>query len=282
MNAILYKLKQLLKCKQSYYHNCLSNNGHFSLIKVENSINYICDPVYDVMQKSVVEKCQKIQIKSITSWNIQELFWHCYNGEKINNILNYILSSQSDIICIQEAFEIPTLDAIIFNESIKCKYPYFLTGSLANRFIIGENSGLIVLSKYPIIFKQFTPFRKTSWPDAFASKGALYFSIGGLNFVNTHLQSDNNIIACIQLNNILSDSLFTDKTFLIGDLNLKFPQIFTSTSVNNTKITHKDTNEILDHIINTTRDINFTVEVDDFNINQYSDHYPLIAFLIKY
>ena len=229
MNAILYKLKQLLKCKQSYYHNCLSNNGPFSLIKVENSINYICDPVYDVMQKSVVEKCQKIQINSITSWNIQELFWHCYNGEKINNILNYILSSQSDIICIQEAFEIPTLDAIIFNESIKCKYPYFLTGSLANRFIIGENSGLIVL-----------------------------------------------------LNRILSDSLFTDKTFLIGDLNLKFPQIFTSTSVNNTKITHKDTNEILDHIINTTRDIDFTVEVDDFNINQYSDHYPLIAFLIKY
>jgi len=274
MSALLYKFKQLLKCKQSYYHNCLSSNGPFSLYKVQNTINYICDPVYDIKQRRLLNT--GIEINSVTSWNIQELFWHCYKGEKINKILNYILSSESCVICIQEAFEIPTLDAIIFNEDIKSKYPYFLTGSLANRFIIGENSGLLVLSKHPIIFKQFTPFYKTTWPDGFASKGALYFSTGGLNFINTHLQSDDNVIACLQLKQILSENPFFDSTFLIGDLNLECPQIFTNTFINNTQITHKDTKTILDHIININQDIDFTVCVDN-NIIQCSDHYPLVA-----
>jgi len=274
MHAVLYKFKQLLKCKQSYYHNCLSSNGPFSLYKVQSTINYICDPVYDIKQRKLLNT--GIEINSVTSWNIQELFWHCYKGEKINKILNYILSSESCVICIQEAFEIPTLDAIIFNEDIKSKYPYFLTGSLANRFIIGENSGLLVLSKHPIIFKQFTPFHKTTWPDGFASKGALYFSTGGLNFINTHLQSDDSAIAYLQLKQILSENPFLDNTFLIGDLNLECPQIFTNTFINNTQITHKDTKTILDHIININQDIDFTVCVDN-NIIQCSDHYPLVA-----
>ena len=113
------------------------------MYKIPNTINYICDPIYDISQIRLLKFKKESKIKSITSWNIQELFWHSYKGEKINNILNYILSSKSDVICIQEAFEIPTLDAIIFNKEIKKKFPYFLTGSLANRFIVGENSGLI-------------------------------------------------------------------------------------------------------------------------------------------
>ena len=278
MSALLYKLKQLWKCNQSYYHNCLSSNGPFSLYKEESTVNYLCDPVYDIKQKGLLNT--DIEINSITSWNIQELFWYCYKGEKINQILIYILSSESCVICIQEAFEISTLDAIIFNEDIKSKYPYFLTGSLANRFIIGENSGLLVLSKHPIIFKQFTPFHKTRWPDGFASKGALYFSTGGLNFINTHLQSDDSAVACLQLKQILSENPFLDSTFLIGDLNLEYPQLFTNTLINNTQITHKDTKTILDHIININRDIDFTVCVDNNNL-RCSDHYPLVAS-IKY
>jgi len=279
MDAILYKIKQLLKCKQCYYHTCLSSNGPFSLYKIPNTINYICDPIYNISQIRLLKFKKKSKIKSITSWNIQELFWHSYKGEKINNILNYILLSKSDVICIQEAFEIPTLDAIIFNKKIKKKFPYFLTGSLANRFIVGENSGLLVLSKNPIIFKQFTPFHKTTWPDGFASKGALYFSIGDINFINTHLQSDNGTIAYLQLKHILTENPFMNKTFLIGDLNIEFPQLFTNTLINNTTPTHKDTKKILDHIINITNDIHFNVNVDTWDITHYSDHYPLIALI---
>ena len=95
MDAILYKIKQLLKCKQCYYHTCLSSNGPFSLYKIPNTINYICDPIYNISQIRLLKFKKKSKIKSITSWNIQELFWHCYKGEKINKILNYILSSKS-------------------------------------------------------------------------------------------------------------------------------------------------------------------------------------------
>jgi endonuclease/exonuclease/phosphatase family metal-dependent hydrolase len=278
MNAVLYKLKQLLKCNQSYYHNCLSSNGLFSLYKVPHTLDYKCDPIYDIIQKSICNDYQKPVVKSITSWNIQELFWHCYERDKLANIISYIKQSTSDVVCLQEAFEISTIDAIVYDTEIKDKYPYFLSGSLANRFIVGENSGLLVLSRYPIIFKQFTPFHKTSFPDGFASKGALYFSTGGVNIITTHLQSENNAIACMQLNKILSNNPFTNRAFLIGDLNLEFPQVFTNTSINNKRITCEN-GQILDHIINLSHDIDFDVEVDYFDITQYSDHYPLIARL---
>lgn len=280
MLAVLYKFKQLIKCNQSYYHNCLSSNGLFSLYKIPNTLNYICDPIYDTTQKSVCKSFKTPSINKITSWNIQQLFWHCYKRDKVSNIVKYIIRSQSDIICLQEVFEISTIDALVFNHEIKNKYPFFLTGSLANRFIVGENSGLLVLSKYPITFKQFTPFHKTTLPDGFASKGALFFSIGDTNFITTHLQSDDYAVACLQLNKILSNKVFDSKTFLIGDLNLEYPHIFTNTSVNNKHITC-DNGQILDHIINLTHDIDFDVEVDYFDITQYSDHYPLVATLVK-
>ena len=46
-----------------------------------------------------------------------------------------------------------------------------------------------------------------------------------------------------------AENPFINKTFLIGDLNIEFPQLFTNTLINNTTPTHKDTNKILDHII---------------------------------
>ena len=35
------------------------------------------------------------------------------------------------------------------------KYPYFLSGDMKNKYIIGENSGLFVLSQFPIQFIDF-------------------------------------------------------------------------------------------------------------------------------
>ena len=63
------------------------------------------------------------KIKKILSWNIQELFWYS-NSAKLNNILEYIKKSDCDVICLQEVFEISSLERILYNKEILKKYPF--------------------------------------------------------------------------------------------------------------------------------------------------------------
>ena len=272
MFAVQYKIQQLLLCQQTFNHRCLSNRGPFILTNHNNI--YKCDPVFDKIQR--VMKTNKIQ--SVMSWNIQQLFWHCYEGGKICNIIKYLIQNDYDVICLQEVFELSTINGIISNIDIQSKYPHFLTGTMYNSFLIGENSGLLILSKYPIIFEQFVPFHKTAWPDSMASKGALYFSICNTHFITTHLQSGDEAIAYKQLKYILQKSPFTDKTILLGDLNVENPYDITQTICNNSKYTH-NSKCILDHIINLHNDIKLSIHIDYFEMKQCTDHYPIIAEL---
>jgi endonuclease/exonuclease/phosphatase family metal-dependent hydrolase len=273
MLALLYKIQQLLSCQQTCYHYCLSNHGPFIITNGKNI--YKCGPIFDKIQRHI----GVVKIKTVMSWNIQELFWHCYGGNKISNIIKYLISaSKCDVICLQEVFELSAINSIIDNRHIQKNFPFFLTGTMRNSFLVGENSGLLILSKYPIKFKQFVPFHKSAWPDILASKGALYFSVGNTNFITTHLQSGNYGIASEQLHNILNQTPFLSKTILLGDLNIENHQSITNTFRNNTNYTH-ESKQVLDHVISINNDIKLDVNIDYFEMNRCSDHYPIIANL---
>lgn len=279
MNAILYKFGQLMRCKQIYTSCCDSSNGLISLQRCSDSrISFLSDLVYDTYQKSLLFGKKFPSINKICTWNIQELWWHSYLGHKIENIINYISNSTSDVLCLQEVFESDLRNLIVYHPKIVKKFPYFLTGDLYNKFLIGENSGLLVLSSQPIIFRQFTPFRNTTLPDTFASKGALYFTIGEINFITTHLQSGAIDIALKQLQFILHESPFTSKVIVLGDLNTPNPFPYLKLSRNNRQHTH-DSGRTLDHIIPLFADITMKLDVDYINLKNTSDHYPVIATL---
>ena len=280
MYAIKYKLKQLMRCKQVWQSCCDSSNGNISLHSILNSCNMVPHAIYDTYQIQLTKKTSKKSIKSICNWNVQELWWHSYHKRKIKNIIDHISKSKFDVFCLQEVFETDVLTAILNNKAIREQYPYYLTGNLCNRFIFGESSGLLVLSSQPIVFKQFTPFYRTACPDTLASKGALYFTIGEINFITTHLQSANIPLALHQLKAIIKNSPFSRKTILLGDLNISDPFTFLSIPRNNVQHTH-DSGRTLDHIIPITSDIKLdSIVVDYINLKNTSDHWPIFANII--
>ena len=139
-----------------------------------------------IEQNSLINNCyynnQNKIPKSIISWNIQELFLYS-NTKKINNILNYLDSFDADVICLQEAFEDKTKEFIILY--LKKKYPYHLLGYQVKKYVVGEDSGLLVLSKYPINFIDEIKLKNLIFPDCLANKTVLFFEVGYLFCNNT-------------------------------------------------------------------------------------------------
>ena len=272
--AYLHKIRQLLKCKQNFSSSCNSSLG--KIILKNNSGNFVPNEIYDKYQQIFFKPPKPI--KKITTWNVQELWWHWRGYSKIDNIISYISQCDSDVICLQEVFEPRSLWKLTNHHAILNKYPHFLTGNMYNQFLVGENSGMVVLSKQPILFRQFTPFLKSRFPDSYAAKGGLYFSIGTQNFITTHLQSGSIKLAGQQLTQLLENSPFKSKAILLGDLNMPDPFSQMDCSPNNIIHTH-DSGRILDHIVSIHKDIPLDITVDHIDINNVSDHYPVHAII---
>ena len=280
--AVLYKLTRLFFCEQNVTPFCMSSEGNIfydesdgTYIRREDNIK-LC--LFHALHNSSHE-CQPVtvdpKIKKIISWNVQELWWHCYRGHKINNIVQYLIQSDADVLCLQEVFELSSLHKIIYNVDIYKKFPYFLTGNLGHRFVIGETSGLLVLSKYPITFQTFRQLPVSVWPDIFAAKGALSFTVADHNFMTTHLQSDNINIALQQLSAISRSCPFNKDYILLGDLNFATPGTLFEV-ISNNMIATCDNGEVLDHII-PVLEKPMDIYVDKINLTDVSDHWPIVA-----
>lgn len=210
--------------------------------------------------------------RSIISWNIQELFLYS-NTNKINNIINYLHEFDSDVICLQEVFEDKTKTSIM--KSLLYKYPYQLVTKTNKKYIIGEDSGLLILSKYPITYIIEINLKGLVLPDSLANKTVMYFRIGGLNFAVTHLQSDYENISEKQINDIVNNSPI-GKFILIGDLNNQNVPKILNIEQNNFKSTCED--KIIDYILPIRYyDINLETHVINIDLNNTSDHYPILA-----
>ena len=218
------------------------------------------------------------KIRKVCSWNIQELFWY-HSLPKLTSILYHINCLDAEVLCLQEVFEPATIRSIIHNKTIRDKYPYFLSGDMKNKYIIGENSGLFVLSQYPIRFVDFKHLPNAICPDNFATKGVLYFCVGNLSFALTHLQSGSQSIARQQLQFVMDQTPFKKNFIVLGDFNLNDADVFLDVERNNTVITH-NSQRIIDYILPIECSFHINNTVLQIDLDNVSDHYPIIGTII--
>lgn len=214
--------------------------------------------------------------KTILSWNVQGMYLFM-NTKKEDNIVNQIREFNKDIVCLQEVFDDSLKEKII--NDLGDIYPYYLMGINDKKYIIGEDSGLLVLSKYKIQFHKEVKLDELLMPDKLANKSIIYFTIGRLNMMTTHLQSNSveNTQGIIrrQIQKIKKEAPFTD--FIVtGDLNNNAAERYLNVEKNNT--TPTSNKEILDYIVCVNcNHITLNTRVPYINIENTSDHLAITA-----
>ncbi len=131
-----------------------------------------------------------------TSTNFQLLIYNIWglpgwmNGapsSRYSNIASQIDELQTDFIFLQEAWSSSSLSAIPQN-------PSWSAAGYQQPDCFFQRSGLVCLSRHPILNATFYPFQQVQLPDSMVQKGALKITIDlqsghTLNLWNVHLQS---------------------------------------------------------------------------------------------
>jgi endonuclease/exonuclease/phosphatase family metal-dependent hydrolase len=206
----------------------------------------------------------------ITSWNVKMLPKVCYSFSKkdklwqeirLNQIIDFLKNSSSDIIQLQEVFDKAAVSKI--EQELKYKYPYIL---LPQCQFLKFSNGLMILSKISIKKEKTIFFRNHKLHDALVSKGATLYSFEH-NFqkmyvVNTHLQSDyklatSEILRGQQLNQIVEEILnpianLHTPILLAGDYNFdlnsnEYNNFVNTTGVKETSFSDKNKNYTFDN-----------------------------------
>lgn len=130
----------------------------------------------------------------ILSWNIYMLphrWIHTGQIERSKEIAKALKNEESDIIVFSEAFEDKSRQIIY--DGLKERFPY-QSGKPEKNVKWKTNSGLWIISKYPLCEIKHIFFRESKGMDRFACKGALLIESekNGIRFqvIGTHLQSD--------------------------------------------------------------------------------------------
>lgn len=248
--------------------------------KYDRTNCFVMDDMDDIGDMDDIDDSQKeIALpRKIITWNIQGLF--LYMGQdKTDNIIDHIREMDGDIVCLQEVFE-DELRSDIINR-LSDIYPYYLCGNLEKRYIIGEDSGLLVLSKRRIKYQKEVILSDYSFPDSMANKSILYFESYNLHFATTHLQSscmsNSEHIATSQIQKILIESP-QEPLIICGDLNHKRAHDIMGIKCNNEVPTCDS--DILDYICNINYDqFQMVPYVPYFDLSRTSDHRPIIGYL---
>ena len=229
----------------------------------------------------------------IVSYNIDNLFIHSnQNKNKLlyKDINNLLCNKDFNIICLQEVWN-TTFKNKILEMSIKKGWNYAIPDT-NKKYFIGENSGLIFLSKYQIIQQKTHIYKHTRGMCSLSNKCAQFIKIKMdkdkyLNIVNTHLQSshlnhyqDFRKTTLKQIEEIINNSPEKDN-IIIGDLNLDYSYLKHNLNKNINffnkyyeMITFPETGEHLDHCIYMGEKYNFKMKMKILNIHN-SDHLPI-------
>ncbi len=242
----------------------------------------------------------------IVSYNIDGLFAHYIHLNYINiskYIRNLLLEEKVDVICLQEVWELSILNMI--KKNINDLDLYYAQPPTNLKYCVGEHSGLLVISKYPIIYQDYLKYDQLNFTCSMTNKGLQHIKININNLeydiINTHLQSSFNKCglmyqntAELQLNQILNyiNENNIEKCIILGDLNLHTPFIKDILKKNDKLsikynydniITFPEDNngEQLDYFLDynnimSNKIINYSVKSDIY----YSDHYPIMIDII--
>ena len=242
----------------------------------------------------------------IVSYNIDGLFAHYIHLNYINiskYIRNLLIEENVDIICLQEVWELSILNMI--KNNINDIDLYYAQPPTNLKYCLGEHSGLLVISKYPIVYQDYLKYDQLNFTCSMTNKGLQHIKIIRNNLeydiINTHLQSSFNKCGLMyqntsenQLNQILNyiNENNIEKCIILGDLNLHTPFIKNILKKNDklsikynydNLITFPDGNssEQLDYFLDynnimSNKIINYSVKSDIY----YSDHYPIMIDII--
>lgn len=146
----------------------------------------------------------KIRLLTHNLWMIHSLKSQPpFRTERANAFLKHLSSEIPifDIVCLQEAFKIGNIGSLLgFDNSPAeiiiagaSKLDYFIVEP-PEPWLWQQNSGLLILSKLPIIYSWFHTFTQASFNDSFLSKGCLFACIKlseleYLHVLNCHLES---------------------------------------------------------------------------------------------
>lgn len=168
----------------------------------------------------------------IMSWNIfmvpPFIFKSCQT-ERAHLQAAFIKKNDPDIVVLNEAF-MKSTRAILF-EKLQHIFPY--QTKITKKGFFKTNSGVWILSKYPISNQQFMKYKNKKGSDIFSKKGAVYMEVtlphNKLQIIATHTQSLAKYRTArekqfTQLKTRLADVHFTESIpqFIIGDLNCDF------------------------------------------------------------
>lgn len=166
------------------------------------------------------------------AWNVfmvpPVIFKSCQT-ERAFLIADYIKHINPDIIVLEETFMKET--RIIIHNKLKEIFPF--QSDITKKGLLKANSGIWILSKYPIVKQDFMTYRKKKGSDIFAKKGAtltaLKLNDKMIQVVGTHTQSllkykQTRATQFSQLKNEMSEKNFMDSVpqFIIGDLNCNY------------------------------------------------------------
>lgn len=245
----------------------------------------------------------------VLSYNIDDLACHRHqyttkDQARATEIIKYLESTNADIICLQEVWG-ETMKQELLDAFIAKNY-YVALPPWRKNYFFGENSGLMTISKYPIITQTFIPFNNARGTCRLFNKGVQYCHIRvpnsnpqtsiEFNIANTHLQASFGsylnyyLTAKDQLNTIINDCPY-ESCLLVGDLNLTQNQLedFIKNEQNiqyfgeNTEVTFSGCDDRLDYVLTITK----LLKTKDFiNIEnkteshiKLSDHFPIISEL---
>jgi endonuclease/exonuclease/phosphatase family metal-dependent hydrolase len=248
--------------------------------------------------KNIYSQNKNDNVLNILSYNIDNLFVHydfLKNKRLLNDLKNIFFRKDIDIICLQEVWNTNFKNKlIIFARQNNWNYavPYN-----KKKYFIGENSGLIIFSKYTISEQKIHIYKNSKGTCSLSNKSAQYVKIQlninrEINIINTHLQSshlshyqDFRKTTIKQLEELINNSPYKN-SLVVGDINLDYD--FLKKNLNNQFnflnnyskiITFPLTNDHLDHFLYFGNEYNYDINCSVLNIHN-SDHIPVLASII--
>ena len=113
---------------------------------------------------------------------------------RIDYLSNWLKNKNYDIVAFQEAWDRASRTKL--KARLASEYPYSIDPIPENGHFLPLNSGILILSKYPIqqqSFLNYQDYQTLTDSDKLANKGAVYFKLNKLgrhyNFIVTHTQA---------------------------------------------------------------------------------------------
>lgn len=205
--------------------------------------------------------------------------------ERVAKIAHEILDRNDDIVCMQEVLEPKA--ARLLAQKLSPVYPHAAFNVGATGLLL--NSGLMIVSKYPLEKPKFIPFSDACGADSWAKKGVLGVTVvlpgdWKVNILNTHLNSDSGLwgwndgvlpLRLKQLDQVHHlASTFTEpseQTIICGDLNMPFVTMDIDDKYH---VARDDSNLGIDYILVAKKGLNYnriSTRVID-QMNGTSDH----------